>query len=78
MTIQPIHEQIRGAVGLITEEDMAKVLMLNAVSTLATWRSQGKGPAYVKLGKRVFYTVADLRAWAEAQGREQNAPEIAA
>ncbi len=28
--------------------------------TLADWRVQGKGPKYIKLGRRVKYDVADL------------------
>lgn len=35
--------------------------------TLPVWRSQGKGPAYLKLGRRVFYRRADILAWMEAQ-----------
>jgi hypothetical protein len=30
--------------------------------TLAQWRSQGKGPKYVKLNGRVFYFKEDLDA----------------
>ena len=36
-------------------------------STLAHWRCQGRGPAFVKLGSRVAYRGADLNAWLEAQ-----------
>jgi len=28
--------------------------------TLADWRVQGRGPRYVKLGRRVKYDIADL------------------
>lgn len=66
--------QVRAAIGLLTEEDLAKVLLLNSTSTLATWRSQGKGPPSVKLGKKVFYTVRDLSTWIVEEGQRQNAP----
>lgn len=66
--------QIRGSLGLMTEEDLAAVLKLNSVSTLATWRSQRKGPPYVKLGKKVFYTVRDLGEWIVGEGQRQNTP----
>lgn len=36
------------------------------VKTLACWRSQGRGPAYRKLGRRIVYTLSDLQAWVEA------------
>lgn len=32
-------------------------------STLAKWRLSGKGPRYVKAGRRVLYRPADLDAW---------------
>lgn len=66
--------QIRQVLGLITEEEVAAVLRLNSVTTLATWRSQGKGPPNVKLGKKVFYTVRDLGEWIAGEGARQNAP----
>lgn len=34
--------------------------------TLATWRYLGKGPKYIKIGRRVVYRPADLDAWLEA------------
>jgi hypothetical protein len=63
--------QIRGALGLITEEDTAKVLLLTSVGTLATWRSQKTGPQYVKLGKRVFYTINQLGTWINERAAAQ-------
>ena len=32
-------------------------------STMAHWRSEGKGPPFIKFGKRVLYRGADLNAW---------------
>lgn len=34
-----------------------------SVSTLAKMRLSGRGPAYVKLGRRVAYRPEDLSAW---------------
>jgi hypothetical protein len=34
-----------------------------AKATLAKWRWNGSGPAFVKLGARVMYRRADLDAW---------------
>ncbi len=31
--------------------------------TLQRWRQEGKGPPYVKLGRRVAYRLADIEAW---------------
>jgi hypothetical protein len=32
-------------------------------ATLATWRSRGNGPKFVKVGGRVLYRLADVAAW---------------
>jgi hypothetical protein len=68
-----IADQFRANMGLVTEEQAAEILLLRSVDTLATWRSQKKGPAYVKLGKRVFYTVNDIAQWVVKVGQEQSA-----
>ena len=34
-------------------------------STLAHWRHEGRGPAFIKIGWRVAYSGADLNAWLE-------------
>lgn len=33
------------------------------VGTLANWRAQGRGPAFVKFGTRVRYPVSQLEQW---------------
>ncbi len=38
-----------------------------AVQTLARWRHEGRGPAFVKSGSRVLYKGADVLAWLEAR-----------
>jgi hypothetical protein len=37
--------------------------------TLATWRSAGYGPAYVRVGSRIFYPAENLEAFLEQQER---------
>lgn len=32
-------------------------------STMAHWRCEGRGPAFIKLGARVAYRGADLNRW---------------
>lgn len=50
--------------GLLSEEDAGQYLDL-APETLRNWRSQRRGPRFVRLGRRVGYRVEDLQAWAE-------------
>ncbi len=40
--------------------------------TLSNWRSQGKGPPFVKMGSRVLYPIAKLEAWEEKRLRNVN------
>ena len=35
------------------------------VASLATWRSRGRGPAYVKVGSRVLYCRSDVERFLE-------------
>lgn len=49
---------------LDTKEAAAKLRL--SVQTLRTWRMTGRGPDYVKAGKRVLYTVAALESYLAA------------
>ena len=44
-----------------------ELLTLAPYSTMAHWRSDGKGPAYIKLGLRVVYSGRALNEWLEAR-----------
>jgi hypothetical protein len=54
-----------GNLTLLTEADLATVLEVEA-RTVQAWRAEGRGPDFVKLGKSVFYRVADVRDWIDA------------
>lgn len=34
-----------------------------SIDVLAYWRHMGRGPAFVKLGRRVYYRWSDLESW---------------
>ena len=36
-------------------------------STMAHWRSEGRGPAYIKIGSRVAYSGKGLNEWLAAR-----------
>src|ERR1039457_2821621 len=55
--------------GLLSPEELAHNLGLSP-ATLAGWRSQGKGPAYLKAGRRVWYPKAHVERWIQSQIRE--------
>lgn len=54
---------------LISKEELAQNLGL-ATATLADWRSQRKGPAYVKVGRKIWYLRDRIQQWLLAQIRE--------
>ena len=43
--------------------DDPALLILGPYSTLAHWRSEGRGPAFIKVGARVAYLGRDLNRW---------------
>lgn len=50
----------------IDSRKAAKLIGL-AAATLATLRSRGGGPRFVKAGKRVLYSVDELHEWMRAR-----------
>lgn len=61
---------------LLTPAEAASYLRANA-RTLERWRSAGGGPAFVKIGRKVAYSLADLDAWVTHQRREHTGGDVA-
>ena len=49
------------------------LLALAPYSTMAHWRSEGRGPAYVKIGSRVAYSGQGLNEWLASRTVEPTA-----
>ena len=47
---------------LLPEDEAARELKVKP-QTLGAWRFRGQGPAYVRVGKLIFYTPSALRAY---------------
>ena len=62
----------RGSKRNLTREEAAKYLGLG-LRTLDNWRSQGRGPRYLKLGSRVIYPLQELDAFKAANLRQSTA-----
>ena len=59
---------------VLTAEDAAKFLKLSP-RTLEKWRSEGVGPSFLRMGRRVAYARRDLVRWLaeqEAKGRKES------
>jgi predicted site-specific integrase-resolvase len=55
-------EETTGCAIALADEEAARLLSISA-STLRAWRSQGRGPAYIRAGRRIVYRVSDLEAF---------------
>lgn len=54
---------------LLTTAQAAEVLDVHP-ATLATWRTEGRGPRFIKIGERnVRYARSELEAWLDSQVR---------
>jgi excisionase family DNA binding protein len=57
----------------LTEREAAPRIGV-APGTLRNWRRQGRGPAYLKVGKAVRYRAEDIEAWKAAMRIEPMNP----
>jgi predicted DNA-binding transcriptional regulator AlpA len=57
---------------LLTQAETALLLRLSP-TTLATWRSRGGGPRFVKLGDAIRYDLRDIETY--LQSRRQDAAQ---
>jgi hypothetical protein len=51
--------------GLLKTKDAAQRAGYG-VASFNAWRGQGKGPAFIRVGHKVFYDPADVDAWIAA------------
>ncbi|MCL2541910.1 MAG: helix-turn-helix domain-containing protein [Nocardioidaceae bacterium] len=51
---------------LLTLDDVAEILMTSP-NTVRWWRQKGTGPEFFTIGRRLYTTVGDLRAWIRQQ-----------
>ena len=49
----------------LTPDDALRTIA--PASTMAHWRSEHRGPPYIKIGPKVAYKGSDLIAWLDAQ-----------
>lgn len=53
---------------LITPLKVAELLSVSAL-TLRKWRWEGKGPKFIKAGRKVLYREQDIENWVTGQTR---------
>lgn len=62
----PVTTALAVDIGFMTTQEAGTFLTLSP-RTLEKLRVYGGGPPFRKLGTRVVYTMADLRAWADSR-----------
>ena len=63
---------VNTAAVMLTSKTVAERLQVG-VQTLAKWRSEGKGPRYVQLGRSIRYRAADIDEFVERSITEPTA-----
>lgn len=56
------EEYWRNLLGLLTVQDLVDTLGVTA-DTAQSWRLTGTGPRFVKLNRRIYYRLKDVREW---------------
>ncbi|MDP3719346.1 MAG: helix-turn-helix domain-containing protein [Acidobacteriota bacterium] len=58
---------------VVRTEPEAAAILRTPTRNLARWRSEGNGPKFLKIGRRVAYRDRDLDAWLDRQTRTSTA-----
>lgn len=53
----------RSALGVLMDAAEVSAYLGVPTGTLANWRYQGRGPAFIRIGRHVRYRPEDVRAW---------------
>ena len=64
-------------VSLVSPKEAAALLRVTP-NTMAKWRLAGDGPAFLKIGFRVFYDEETLHAWLASRVRRSTSDAAAA
>ena len=60
-TVSAPNKPSSSCIDFLTEDDLARRWVCSA-SRLQRWRSEGNGPAYLKLGRKILYWLQDIQA----------------
>lgn len=72
---QPVAGSEIPPVNHINQYQLSKRWNISA-RTLEHWRWEGVGPSYIKLGRRVVYSAADIEAFEREQRRSASPPVV--
>jgi len=61
---------------LLEEKELAERLQVS-LGTLRTWRSEGKGPRFHRIGQMIRYAPSDVKEWLATRQGGGEAVEVA-
>lgn len=59
-TKSELSSAVPNALRLVDESFLVEIGVVKSVHTARTWRAQGRGPKFIKVGSRVKYRLVDL------------------
>jgi hypothetical protein len=72
MSLPQTQTTATSSVDFLTVTQLAERWKLQVtIATLATWRSRGNGPPYVKIGGKVLYRLADVEGYEKKNTRSK-------
>lgn len=71
--IEATGSSSRGQMPALMEIGDVAALMRISPSLLAKWRMRGRGPPFIKAGRRILYECAEVRRWLREQTRSSTA-----
>ena len=69
MTDKPLEK-------LLEEKELAETLQVS-LGTLRTWRTEGKGPRFHRIGQMIRYAPSDVKNWLVSRQGGGEAVEVA-
>jgi|LauGreDrversion4_2_1035121.scaffolds.fasta_scaffold165115_2 excisionase family DNA binding protein len=75
-----MREDVSGdaiAIKFLTVNQIATLLQ-RSLRTLETWRRNGNGPPFIRIGRRVLYRCSDIEAWLAENRYRSRAHELQA
>lgn len=60
---------------LMTAVEVADAIGIKA-GTLGNWRTKGRGPRFMKIGRGIYYDPSDIREWLSGYRHVQSTTEL--
>lgn len=73
--VPPVGHEANESHEFLTDPQFAR-LVKTSTRTTETWRRNGNGPPFIRLGRRILYRRCDVETWLAAQRFHSRAHEL--